>query len=170
MSRTPSAWLSSVPTILRCWHWSRRGSGRLVLAHSAHGGADVVLEVAGSEDTFRLAWQCARPNAVVTVVALYDRPQLLPSARHVRQESHLQDRRGGWLQLCRDPGPDRRREAGHHSPHHPHLSLSRTSTRPTSSSSPGGRASSRWPSSPDASPAILRQIAPQGAGGTLWIP
>ena len=25
-----------------------------------------------------LAWQCARPNAVVTVVALYDRPQLLP--------------------------------------------------------------------------------------------
>ncbi|WP_287988368.1 zinc-binding dehydrogenase, partial [Oscillibacter sp. KLE 1728] len=40
--------------------------------------ADVVLEVAGSEDTFRLAWECARPNAVVTVVALYDRPQLLP--------------------------------------------------------------------------------------------
>ena len=30
------------------------------------------------EDTFRLAWECARPNAVVTVVALYDRPQLLP--------------------------------------------------------------------------------------------
>ena len=48
------------------------------MAHSAHGGADVVLEVAGSEDTFRLAWECARPNAVVTVVALYDRPQLLP--------------------------------------------------------------------------------------------
>ena len=49
-----------------------------VLAHSDHGGADVVLEVAGGPDTFRLAWQCARPNAVVTVVALYDRPQLLP--------------------------------------------------------------------------------------------
>lgn len=47
-------------------------------AHSDHGGADVVLEVAGGEDTFQLAWQCARPNAVVTVVALYDRPQLLP--------------------------------------------------------------------------------------------
>ena len=28
VSGTPSAWLSSVPTILRCWHWSRRGSGR----------------------------------------------------------------------------------------------------------------------------------------------
>ena len=46
--------------------------------HSAHGGADVVLEVAGGEDTFQLAWQCARPNAVVTVVALYEKPQILP--------------------------------------------------------------------------------------------
>ena len=42
------------------------------------GGADVVIEVAGAEDTFKLAWQCARPNAIVTVVALYDRPQILP--------------------------------------------------------------------------------------------
>lgn len=42
------------------------------------GGADVVIEVAGAEDTFRLAWQCARPNAIVTVVALYDKPQVLP--------------------------------------------------------------------------------------------
>ena len=49
-----------------------------VRANSDHGGADVVLEVAGSEDTFRMAWQCARPNAVVTVVALYDRAQSLP--------------------------------------------------------------------------------------------
>ena len=49
-----------------------------VRGHSFHGGADVVLEVAGSDDTFRLAWECARPNAVVTVVALYDSPQVLP--------------------------------------------------------------------------------------------
>lgn len=42
------------------------------------GGADVVIEVAGGEDTFELAWKAARPNAVVTVVALYDRPQMLP--------------------------------------------------------------------------------------------
>ena len=49
-----------------------------VLEHSDHGGADVVLEVAGNDDTFRMAWECARPNAVVTVVALYDKPQLLP--------------------------------------------------------------------------------------------
>ena len=49
-----------------------------VAAHSDHGGADRVVEVAGGEDTFRMAWMCARPNAVVTVVALYDRPQTLP--------------------------------------------------------------------------------------------
>lgn len=49
-----------------------------VKAHSAHGGADVVIEVAGADDIFQLAWECARPNAIVTVVALYDRPQVLP--------------------------------------------------------------------------------------------
>ena len=50
----------------------------VVLNNSNHGGADVVLEVAGSEETFRLAWECARLNAVVTIVALYDKSQLLP--------------------------------------------------------------------------------------------
>lgn len=47
-------------------------------AHSLYGGADRVLEVAGGPDTFQLAWQCARPNAIVSIVALYDKPQLLP--------------------------------------------------------------------------------------------
>lgn len=49
-----------------------------VRAHSDHGGADVVLEVAGAKDTFELSWRCARPNAIVTVVALYDEAQTLP--------------------------------------------------------------------------------------------
>ena len=49
-----------------------------VLSRSEHGGADVVIEVAGTDNTFRLAWECARPNATVTIVALYDAPQLLP--------------------------------------------------------------------------------------------
>ena len=48
-----------------------------VKAHSDHGGADRVLEVAGANDTFQLAWQCARPNAIVTIVALYNEAQLL---------------------------------------------------------------------------------------------
>lgn len=50
----------------------------LVKRESAQGGADVVLEVAGTEETFRLAWKCARPNGIVTIVALYDQAQTLP--------------------------------------------------------------------------------------------
>ena len=49
-----------------------------VRKHSQHGGADVVMEVAGGKDTFQLAWKCARPNAIVTIVAMYDKPQQLP--------------------------------------------------------------------------------------------
>lgn len=46
--------------------------------NSDHGGADRVLEVAGGKDTFQLAWRTARPNAIVTVVALYNETQTLP--------------------------------------------------------------------------------------------
>lgn len=49
-----------------------------VHSNSDHSGADVVLEVTGGKDTFQLAWRCARPNAIVTVVALYDEAQTLP--------------------------------------------------------------------------------------------
>lgn len=46
--------------------------------HTLHGGADAVIECAGAKDTFALSWQAARPNAIVTVVALYDEAQILP--------------------------------------------------------------------------------------------
>lgn len=46
--------------------------------NSDHGGADRVLEVAGGKDTFQLVWRTARPNAIVTVVALYNEAQILP--------------------------------------------------------------------------------------------
>lgn len=49
-----------------------------ILRKSERGGADAVLEAAGTNESFRLAWRCARPNAVVTVIALYDSPQILP--------------------------------------------------------------------------------------------
>lgn len=51
---------------------------KYVRATCERGGADVVIEAAGADDTFRMAWECARPNATVTVVALYDKPQMLP--------------------------------------------------------------------------------------------
>lgn len=41
-------------------------------------GADSVLEVAGSRETFEMAWCIARPNAVVGVVAMYEEDQVLP--------------------------------------------------------------------------------------------
>ena len=49
-----------------------------VKRNSDHGGADRVLEVAGSSSTFELAWKIARPNAIVTIVALYEETQKLP--------------------------------------------------------------------------------------------
>lgn len=49
-----------------------------VKEHSEHGGADRVLEVAGSPHTFEEAWKIARANAIVTVVALYEENQILP--------------------------------------------------------------------------------------------
>ena len=63
------------PDVLVC---EPKNCEEFVLANSDHGGADVVLEVAGAPDSFPLAWKCARPNAIVTVVALYDVPQILP--------------------------------------------------------------------------------------------
>ena len=41
-------------------------------------GCHRVFEVAGGKDTFQLAWQIARPNGIVLVVALYEEPQMLP--------------------------------------------------------------------------------------------
>ena len=54
-----------------------------VRQHSRHDGADRVLEVAGGRNTFELAWKVARPNAIVTVVALYEEEQILPLPQNV---------------------------------------------------------------------------------------
>lgn len=47
-------------------------------ALTGRGGADLVIELGGTDDSFQMAWQAARPNAIVTVVALYESPQVLP--------------------------------------------------------------------------------------------
>lgn len=49
-----------------------------VLELTSGRGTDSVLEAAGGKDTFQTAWQIARPNAVVCIVALYEEPQILP--------------------------------------------------------------------------------------------
>ena len=41
-------------------------------------GADCVIEAAGANDTFEMAWKVARPNAIVALVGLYEKAQILP--------------------------------------------------------------------------------------------
>ena len=60
------------------WTVAPNACEEFIRKHSEHGGADVVIEAAGADSTFRLAWECARPNAIVTVVALYNQAQTLP--------------------------------------------------------------------------------------------
>ncbi len=44
-------------------------------------GADSVIEAAGTKDSFTLAWEAARPNAVVALVAMYEEDPVLPLTR-----------------------------------------------------------------------------------------
>ncbi len=44
-------------------------------------GADYVIEAAGGNDTFETAWRIARANAIVFIVAMYEKEQLLPLDR-----------------------------------------------------------------------------------------
>ena len=41
-------------------------------------GADGVIEAAGGENTLEMSWKIARPNAIVAVVAMYEKPQTIP--------------------------------------------------------------------------------------------
>ena len=54
-------------------------------------GADVVIEAAGGKDSFRLAWQAARPNRVVVLRPCTRRTRSFPCP-DVRKKSGLQDR------------------------------------------------------------------------------
>lgn len=41
-------------------------------------GMDCVIECAGAENTFEMAWKIARPNAIIAVVGMYEKNQILP--------------------------------------------------------------------------------------------
>ena len=90
----------------------------IVLRSSDHGGADVVLEVAGTDDTFRLAWECARPNAIVTVVALYDHPQVLPLPDMYGKNLIFKTGGVDGCDCAEITSPDRRRQDRHHAAYH----------------------------------------------------
>ena len=89
---------------------------KTVEAVCPRGGADVVLEVAGAKDTFQMAWKYARPNAVVTVVALYEEDQTLAPFRKCMEKILPLKRRSRRLRLRRNPSADRRWKNRHHPP------------------------------------------------------
>ncbi len=41
-------------------------------------GADKVIEAAGTSESFKSAWEIARPNAIIAIVAMYEKDQILP--------------------------------------------------------------------------------------------
>ncbi len=49
-----------------------------ILKNTEGRGADVVIEAAGGKNTFQMAWETARPNGVVCLVAMYEEDQTLP--------------------------------------------------------------------------------------------
>lgn len=54
---------------------------KAVLAATCGRGADAVIECAGGANTFEMAWKIARPNAVVSLMALYEEDQAFPLPR-----------------------------------------------------------------------------------------
>ncbi len=57
---------------------SSEDAEKAVAALTDGRGADGVIEAAGGENTFELAWKLARPNAVVALIAMYEKAQTLP--------------------------------------------------------------------------------------------
>ncbi|MCI6708826.1 MULTISPECIES: alcohol dehydrogenase [Eisenbergiella] len=56
----------------------KEDAAEAVRAMTEGRGADVVIEAVGGEDTFRMAWEAARPNGTVCIVAMYEEAQPLP--------------------------------------------------------------------------------------------
>lgn len=57
---------------------SRQDLKTLVMEKTGGRGADRVIEAAGGDGTFDLAWQLARPSGIVCLVAMYEEDQRLP--------------------------------------------------------------------------------------------
>ncbi len=51
---------------------------KLIKDITENKGADKVVEAAGSNESFELAWKIARPNAIIGIVAMYENNQILP--------------------------------------------------------------------------------------------
>ncbi len=50
----------------------------IIKSQTNNRGADGIIECGGTDETFQIAWQIARANAIVAIVAMYENPQILP--------------------------------------------------------------------------------------------
>lgn len=58
---------------------TRKGDVEKVVRELTDGrGADAVIEMAGKDSAFEMAWKLARPNGVVSLIAMYEEDQVLP--------------------------------------------------------------------------------------------
>ena len=53
-------------------HPGKQDPKQVVDALTGGRGADGVIEAAGSKESFQMAWDIARPNATVAVIAMYE--------------------------------------------------------------------------------------------------
>lgn len=63
-------------------------------------GADAVIEAAGTSDSFTLAWELARPNAIVALVAMYEEDPVLPLTKMYGKNLIFKT---GGVDACRCP-------------------------------------------------------------------
>ena len=61
-----------------CINPTEKDVEKIVKAITNNHGADGVIEAAGGNNTFEMAWKIARANAIVAIVAMYEKNQILP--------------------------------------------------------------------------------------------
>ncbi len=61
-----------------CINPTEKDVEKIVKAITNNHGADGVIEAAGGNNTFEMAWKIARANAIVAIVAMYEKNQTLP--------------------------------------------------------------------------------------------
>ena len=95
-SAASSRWI----TAGRCVHQLKKEDVEARVKELTEGrGADAVIEAAGKDGTFQLAWKIARPNAVISLLAMYGGRSGSAPAQHVWQEPHL---KSGGVDACKD--------------------------------------------------------------------
>lgn len=60
---------------------NKENYSNIINEHTFGRGVDAVIECAGNDASFEMAWQIARPNSVIALVAMYENEQKLPLSK-----------------------------------------------------------------------------------------